>query len=137
MTYRFLPHTADIRVAIEAPSLELLFAEATEVMRQLLAGDSPVESHLRHPVRISTGDTAELLLGYLRELLYRFDTDRFVPARVAFDMATPTQMAGEVSGEKFDPARHQVQPEVKAVTRHGLVVAHKDTGWHAEVLFDL
>lgn len=136
VTYRFLPHTGDIRVAIEAPTLESLYADATEIVRQLLV-DGPVEERDHWQLAVNGLDAAEILLGFLRELLYRFDTDRIVPARVQIDTADATHLEGILYGERFDPTKHEAQPEVKAVTRHGLVVERHGDGWRAEVVFDV
>jgi SHS2 domain-containing protein len=62
MTYRYLPHTADIKVAIEAPTLEALFGDAVTVVRHLLVGRSPVASDStavasREPCRANTSTT--------------------------------------------------------------------------------
>src|SRR2546422_9220150 len=40
--------------------------------------------------------------------LYLWDTERFLPAKVT---------ASGIAGETYDPAKHQAQREVKAVTR--------------------
>lgn len=142
MTYRFLPHTADVLVAIEAPTFAELFQEATAVARRLLAGESPVAASVARTVSVSGTSLDDLLFEYLRELLYQFNTDRFVPARLELDQlnvtrAGPAALAGTVFGEPFDPLRHETQPEVKAVTRHGLRVTDTDGGFRAEILFDV
>lgn len=137
MTYRFLPHTADIRVAIEATSFEGLFEDATIVMRGLLAGEHRVEPREKRHVSVSGADPAELFLGYLQELLYLFDTEAFLPASVAPERLTESEAVALVLGETYEPSRHEHQPEVKAVTRHGLVVERRDDGWRAEVVFDV
>ena len=51
MTYRFLPHTADIKVVFEAETLQELFADGTALMSGLLAGSSPVEARTERTVR--------------------------------------------------------------------------------------
>ena len=137
MTFEYLPHTADIKVAIAAADLHELFADATEIARQLLVGSSPVAASETRTIEIRASDTAEVLLEYLRELLYQFDADRFVAGEVELGRATPTSLKATVRGERFDPLRHETQPEVKAVTRHELVAERTEGGWRAEVLFDV
>ncbi len=137
MTYQFLPHTADIRVAIEAPTLGALYADAADVMRELLAGHGTVEAREQRPLHVTGTEHGEMLLNFLRELLHQFETDGFVPARVQIQEVGAAGVTAEVHGELFEPARHEVQPEVKAVTRHGLVVRQTDAGWHVEIVFDV
>lgn len=137
MTYRYLPHTADIKVAIEAPSLEALFHDGVTLTRQLLVGASPVESGEQHPVRLEIPDRQELLLAFLRDLLYRYETSGFLPAGLVITRLDTDCLEGQLLGEPFDGTRHAPEPEVKAVTRHGLVVRETDNGWYAEVVFDV
>jgi SHS2 domain-containing protein len=137
VTYRFLPDTADIKVAFEAETVDELLVEATVVMRGLLAGESPVQGREEREVAISGVDATETFLGFLRELLYEFSTDGFLPVTLAVDYASETEIRGRVAGERFDPTRHETQPEVKAVTRHHLQVERRGDSWHAEVVFDV
>ena len=137
MTYRYLPHTADIRVAIDSPTLGELFGEAVVLARHLFVGDSDVEPDEHQPLTLAASDVEELLLAFLQELLYRYVTDGFVPTTVSIKGVTPTALTAQLAGERLDPARHIPEPEVKAVTRHGLVVRQTHDGWYAEVLFDV
>ena len=42
VTYELLPHTADLRVAVRAPSLRELYTEVVKMMSELFVGDSSV-----------------------------------------------------------------------------------------------
>ena len=137
MTYRYLPHTADIRVALDSPTLEDLFGEAVILARHLFVGESDVVPDEHQALILTASDVEELLLAFLQELLYRYVTDGFVSTSVAVEGVTPTELTGRLAGARLDPSRHVAEPEIKAVTRHGLVVRQTDDGWHAEVLFDV
>lgn len=141
MTHRFLAHTADIRVGIEAPTLRGLLEELVDVLRQLTAGDRPVQPRTAREIALEAPDPPELLLSLAREALDAFQLDGFVPARVEIDRLTqppgPLVLRGRLTGEPFDPARHETQPEIKALTRHGLLAEPGAHGWRAELLFDV
>lgn len=141
MTYRFVPHTADIRASIEAPTLRGLLEDLVQVLRELVAGDRPVQSRSSCVIAVQAPDPPELLLALSREILDGFQLNGFVPARLEIDTLTEPPAApslkGRVIGEPFDPVRHETQPEVKAVTRHGLMAEATATGWRAELLFDV
>ncbi len=141
MTYRFVPHTADIRVSIEAPSFRGLLEDLVQVLRELVAGDRPVQPRTGRLIAVQAPDPPELLLALSREILDAFQLDGFVPARLEIDTLAqppePPSVRGRVVGEPFDPARHETQPEIKAVTRHGLAAEPTPHGWRAELLFDV
>ena len=46
-------------------------------------------------------------------------------------------LEGEAWGEPMDPARHEPNHEVKAITYHGLKVEKTADGWLAEVIVDI
>lgn len=136
-----MPHTADIRASIEAPTFRGLLEDLVQVLRELTAGDRPVQPRTGRLISLQAPDPPELLLALSREILDAFQLDGFVPARLEIDLLTQPpdapSMRGRVMGEPFDPARHETQPEVKAVTRHGLAAEPTPQGWHAELLFDV
>ena len=141
MTHRFLAHTADIRVGIDAPSLRRVVEELVDVLRVLTAGDRTVQPRVAREIAIQAPDPPELLLALARQALDAFQLDGFVPARVELDTITEPPgsltLRGRLVGEPFDPARHETQPEIKALTRHGLLAERGPNGWRAELLFDV
>lgn len=137
MTYRFLPHTADLLVELEAATLGELLEEATEVTRRLLVGGTTVTSTHGTAVRLTASGADELLHHYVRELLAEFQLHGFVPAHLEARRVSPTQLDGLVYGEHFDEKKHETQPEVKAVTRHELRVEQTASGWWATMVLDL
>lgn len=137
MTYRFLPHTADIRVVFRAADLAGLLQDAVEVSRKLFVGESAVEARERRQVAIDASGAEELLLAFLRELLFAYETAGFLPRALAVQSLSPIRLRGELEGERLDPTRHEAEPEVKAVTRHEFSVSETESGWRAEVLFDV
>lgn len=137
MTYRFLAHTADIKVAIAVPTFAQLVAEGLQVMQVLLAGERTVKPRLERELAVEGTDAGDVWFRFLQEILYLHATDTFVPANFLPDHITETSIRGIVAGEPFDPERHELQPEVKAVTHHGFVVTRREKGWFAEVIFDV
>lgn len=141
MTYRFLPHTADVLVCIEAPTFRGLLEDLVQVLRELVAGDRPVQPRAARVIALQASDPPELLLALSREILDAFQLEAFVPARLELDVLAqppePPSLRGRVIGERFDPSRHETQPEIKATTRHGLVAERTAQGWRAELLFDV
>lgn len=138
MSWEQREHTADLKVRFEAASLRELFGDATDLVRTLVAGETAAAAD-RAERAISLEATApdELLFRYLRELLFLFNTERLVPASLEIRSVSRTALDATLRGEPFDPARHEPQPEVKAVTRHGLSAEKADGRWTAEVVFDL
>jgi SHS2 domain-containing protein len=132
MSYELLPHTADMRARLRAPDLPALYGAAVDLVRDMLVGDSPVLARDVYAVEVppEVGE-GERLFRFVRELLYLFDVEGFIPARME-DEASLT-----VTGESFDPERHTVVHQPKAVTRHGYVFRRTAEGCEVDLVLDL
>jgi len=60
-----------------------------------------------------------------------------VPAEFVISEIGENALRGEVRGEPFDPKRHPIEREVKAITYHQLSVERDGQGWRARVYVDL
>jgi SHS2 domain-containing protein len=136
--WRHVPHTADVALEVEAARFEALCAEAADALVALLVVDPGAggRAAVARTVRLPAAAEPELLHGWLSAVLLAFELERWVT-----DGAVVRRVAGgleaELRGAPFDPDRHGVCAEVKAVTWHGLVVERGGEGWRARVLLDL
>jgi SHS2 domain-containing protein len=135
--YEHFEHTADLGLRVESSDLDTLFAEAAEALTAAIVEDvAAVEPRQAADFRIAGGDRAHLLLDWLKAVLMKFEMDhvlfREFRVRVGADGLTAT-----ARGEPYDPDRHPLSHEVKAITYHGLVVEPADGGWRAEVIVDI
>ncbi len=135
--YETFEHTADLGLRVRAPDLDTLLAEAAACLFSAVVEDpGAVRPLQRTDLKIDGTDREYLLFDWLRELLYRFDSQRLLFGR--FEVRVwQDGLEGVAWGEPFDPARHALAHEVKAVTYHGLKVEQTADGWLAEVIVDI
>ncbi len=136
--YETFDHTADLGLRVRAADLGTLFAEAGLALQSVLVHDpAAVQAAVGVEVRLGPDDVEYLLFDWLKALLYHFDVGKLLFA--SFDVTVgPGGLVGVARGEPFDPARHELAHEVKAVTYHGLrVVQDEGGGWLAEVIVDI
>jgi SHS2 domain-containing protein len=135
--YETFEHTADLGLRVRAPDLNALFAEAAACLFSAIVEDpAAVRPLQRIDLRIEGADREYLLFDWLRELLYRFDSQHLLFGRFEVRVnEAGLEAAGW--GEPFDPERHALAHEVKAVTYHGLKVERTADGWLAEVIVDI
>jgi SHS2 domain-containing protein len=140
LSYRFLPHTADVAVALAAPSLPALFVDAAAALADTVTDRLTLATSEVRPVSVAAADLDLLLVDWLSEVLFLFDVHRFLPrtARVAIERGPDGWVAaGELQGETTDAARSPIKVLVKAVTYHQLRVVETDAGWEATVILDI
>jgi protein archease len=138
--FTFFDHTGDIGIDIDAPDPGTLLLDAacafTETITDstVLAADDATELAF-------TAETLDLLLvDWLSELLYRFETTWWLPRHGIADAQRTDDgwtVRARLSGSRLDPGRHDVRVTVKAVTYHALEVRQTATGWHARVILDV
>jgi SHS2 domain-containing protein len=112
--YRWVEHTGELELPVEAQSPAGVFAEALAAFAELV-GDGPPGEPARREIELEAADQATLLAEWLSELVYLAETQGLVPERVVgFDLAG-TRMRAMVEGRLGQPPHL-----VKAVTYHGL-----------------
>ncbi len=129
MSYRWVDHTAEVELHVEAPTPELVFVQAANALAELLNGGSGERE--RHEVRLASRDLPALLVAWLEELLFLADTGGFVADEAEVELRY-NALHAVVRGRKTEP-----RPLVKAVTYHGLELEKAGDGWHAKVVLDV
>ncbi|MEZ4485708.1 MAG: archease [Syntrophotaleaceae bacterium] len=136
-TYRLLEHTADMGIEAQAATLDALFVGAARGLLEVLFGQPCLAGEgQRLEVKLEAGDTEELLVAWLGEILFQVEQRRFCPAVFQFDEIGRRHLRGSITGEY---QRKELVPlrEVKAVTYHRLKVEQRQDGWKARVYLDL
>lgn len=137
MPYEPLDHTGDTGVRIEARSLEELFLDSVKALTDTITDIEALGSSVEENVKMEASDRDQLLHDFLQELLFRFDTERFLTKEGRVTFPTPLSLKAELRGETFDPKRHPKKTEVKAVTYHRLHIERKGSRYTTEIIFDL
>lgn len=135
--YRILEHTADIGLVITGKSLEELFANAGYAFFDITWQLAKVEEQLFYPIRIEEEGRAELLVAFLRELLYLNQAEEYIFKRFEVQKLELPCLEIVGFGEKIDLARHRGKMEIKAVTYHQAEVKEKSGRFTAQVIFDI
>jgi SHS2 domain-containing protein len=130
-------HTADLGLRIRAPDLDTLFEEAARALFATIVEDlNSVQPRHQAKVQLTDEKLDYLLFDWLKELLYRFDSEQMAFGRFEVKVSS-TGISGTAWGEPLDSARHTLLHEVKAITYHGLRVEQTADGWLAEVIVDI
>jgi SHS2 domain-containing protein len=136
--YREVPHTADVGVEVDGASPEEALARLVLAFAALLAGGGAVEVEREEIVSVeANGDPARAAVTLLRELLFRFATERLIPAACEVRRLDGRGAELAVGFGRWDPVRHAEGADVKAVTWHAARFERAGEAWRARVLFDI
>jgi SHS2 domain-containing protein len=129
--YRWIEHTAEVELHVEAETREQVFAEALAAFAELVSREDEGE-RAEHEVAAEAQDDATLLAEWLGELVFLAETEDFVPEQLARIELADGRLTALVSGRRGRPAHL-----VKAVTYHGLELGSSEGVWRAKVVLDV
>jgi len=127
--YRFVEHTAELEVELEADSAEGVLAEALRAFAEL-AGSGEGEL-VERPVELSAPDPPALLAAWLDELLFLADAEQLLPESADLEV-DGTSLRGVLRTRRGEP-----RPLVKAVTLHRLRFRPENGVWRGRVVLDV
>lgn len=135
--YEVFEHTADLGLRMRAEDLPSLMVEAAHGFLSLVVTDPhSVRPVLTEQICIEGDQHDYLLFDWLNELLYRFETRMLLLCQFEVQL-TEAGLNITARGERYDPPRHVLDHEVKAITYHGLKVVREANHWIAEVIVDI
>ena len=130
-------HTADVGLAAEADTRAELFEALAEGLAEVICPRRRVAAAGRRELRVEAEDVEALAVDFLSEVLAVIQDERFLVAAVAVSEAGDTAVTARLAGEPYDPGRHELAAEVKAVTYHQLKIARRRGRWTGRVILDL
>jgi SHS2 domain-containing protein len=135
--YRFVDHTGELELELEAETEEGVFEEAFKAFGELLEEHEPegvahTQLAVGTEISVHAPDRATLLAEWLGELAYLAETKGLVAERVTSLELGDQDLHAQVEGHRGSPPHL-----VKAVTYHRLEFEHAGEGWRARVVFDV
>ena len=134
--FEILDHTADVGIIAYGADLKQAFASAARALFSLITELDDVEEIIHQDIKLTASDKESLLVGWLNELIYRFDTEGILFKRFDISQLSDTHLEARGYGEKADSSRHKLKTGVKGATYHMLKVDKTD-GYRLQVLFDI
>ena len=135
--YEICDHTADLGIRVRAATLADLCADAARGLTAVICDDAATIRPLTtESFSVPGTDPTWLLFDWLGELHAAFEVRRLL----FHDVAVTVDSAGlraTARGESYDPARHVLAHEVKAITQHALDVHRTAEGWEAFFIVDI
>lgn len=137
MPFNLFGTTADVGVESAGKDLKEAFGEQAAGMFSIMTDLEAVEPKLAFDVEATGNDLESLLVAWLNELLFIYDTKKVFLGDFEITAFEEDRLKAEVRGEEIDPSRHTLKTEVKAVTYHMLEVRQADGGYVTRVVYDI
>ncbi len=137
MKYVLTDHTADFGLRIRGDSPKELFANAAFALSDLLSERDRIAGTERIEIHAAGEDWPDLMFNWMRELLYLWTGKEFLVLEAEISKISEYELTAQASGEFYNPQKHVLREEIKAVTYHRLTVETKGDNWQAEVILDV
>jgi SHS2 domain-containing protein len=131
VSYRWVDHTAELELEVEAEDEAGIYAQAVQALAELLADDAARAPTLRQ-ITVTARDRGALLVAWLDELVYLAETQDLIPAEVERLTLSERDLKATARLVHGQP-RHVV----KGATYHRLLFAPTPTGYRARVVLDV
>ena len=137
MKIQYLHHTADIRMKIEASTLQELFIVGTRGMNNILKEgfcDKYDQFEQKRRIEVQSLDYTCLLIDFLSEVLSLSYAEKSIYCKVHILQFFKFKIIAEVLGNPID----HFDEEIKAVTYHEANVQKNDSNqWETRIIFDI
>ena len=147
-SFTILEHTADIGFSAWGATAEELFESSAQAMMAIAAEGCLIAAAEERFIEVTGEDYESLLVNWLSEVLYLFDSEEFVVGRFHVESVAaaetntgsrdePARLRARLAGEKRNPKRHPWSLIVKAVTYHEIEVTERNGRWESRVFLDI
>lgn len=143
--YKLIEHTADIGIEVVGKSLQEIFIGAAKGVVDLIAEGRRVEAPVRRGAKdkvarhilLKANIKEQLLVKWLEELLYLFETRRLVPVKFKVRSLSDKKIDAEIISIPFDFEIHRPRYQIKAVTYHDLSIEEEKGRFKTRIIFDI
>lgn len=134
--YETFEHGADVGIRGFGRTVEEAFQNGAKAMFSVMVDLDTVKADHSVEVHCEAGDTEELFVEWLNELLALMGIEEMVFCEFKVEI-NGNKLIGTANGEIFDPQKHHAKTEVKAATYSNLKVERKDDRWMAQCIVDV
>ena len=136
-TYRILNRSSDLVIKVSGKTQAELFANSAFALFDLMTDVAKVDVKGHLSLEVEGVDRDDLMVNWMRELLYLYQGSGYLLREFKILDVKETYVRGQVSGEKFDPDRHEIQREIRSVAYHQSRMEKTEDQWTAQVMFEL
>ena len=139
--FRFLEHTTDAEIEAYGMNLDESFENAGLATEESMVDLSTISSNLSTHIVVKGEDLQSLLYSWLEALISLQDTDGMLFSKFSCKVSKTARgfdlKANLLSGEKFDPRKHEQKTAIKAPTYHDMKIVQDKSGVTMRFLLDL
>ena len=135
--YEQIPHTADIALRVYGKDLKELFINAACGMFDIIADTEEIKSSVTIDINLEAPSKEELLVCWLDELLYNFETKKIIFSEFNITSLGDKSLSAKIGGCPVGGNKTRLKTEIKAATYHDLKIKEEKNRLTADIIFDV
>lgn len=135
--YRLMTRHSELAVRVVGNSQADLFANSAFALFDVLTDLDKIEVKERVPLEVEGADRDDLMVNWMRELLYLYQGSGYLLKEFRIHEVKDTFVKADVCGEKIDPDRHDMKKEITAVAYHQSRMEKTGNQWTAQLIFEV
>lgn len=129
MAFKFLPHTADVKIEVEERTLNKAFSTSALALKEVIAEQILIAPRIKQEFSIVSENKESLLYDFLERFLYLLDTEGFILSKapiVKIEQAKDKKgfsLNAKIIGDIADkPGKYLFTNDVKAITYNDMSI---------------
>ena len=135
--YSVLRRASELNIKVVGQSLPEILSDSGFALFDLLVDLNSVEPSESLSIEVEGTDSDDLMVNWMRELLYAYQANGYVLKEFAVQQAGEYFVRAEAKGEKFDPDRHEEREPIGAVESRLCRLGQVGDQWTAQAGFAL
>lgn len=135
--YRLMTRQSELAVRVVGNSQADLFANSAFALFDVMTDLEKIEVKERLPLEVEGVDRDDLMVNWMRELLYLYQGSGYLLKEFQIREVKDTLVKADVCGEKIDPDRHDMKKEITAVAYHQSRMEKTGNQWTAQLIFEV
>ena len=136
MKYKFLEHTADVKFRAYGETLEKAFVNSSEALVHSICQDEIKKSKIKK-ISIKGKNLENLLYNFLEELIYLFDSEQFILAKIKSLKLNEKELILNAELEGENAKNYEIYSHIKAVTYNEMFIKKEKGFWVCQVVLDV
>jgi SHS2 domain-containing protein len=135
--YRLMTRQSELAVRVVGNSQADLFANSAFALFDVMTDLEKIELKERVPLEVEGADRDDLMVNWMRELLYLYQGSGYLLKEFQIHEVRDTFVKADVCGEKIDPDRHDMKKEITAVAYQQSRMEKTGSQWTAQLIFEV
>lgn len=132
--FKFLEHSADIKFQSYGKSIEEAFSNAAYALKKSIYSKM-TKKRIEKQINVEAKDIEGLLYRFLEELIYLFDSEKFILSKIENIKINKNKLSAKVIGDTAE--KYKIEMQIKAVTYNEMLIKEEKNKFILQVVLDI